>query len=394
MNSVAEIQIFRKNLISNIRQIREKLPAGNKIAAVVKANAYGHGMKEIVSIAEKYIDYFQVDDFAELKEIRQYTKKPVLVFGFVSVADLNECVRLNAILGIYDLEVARKLNAAAKKRNKIIPVHVKVDAFLGRQGILRRDAQKFFAELSRCKNLSVEAVYSHFSNIEDVSNLSQAKLQHQELLAVKKIATKAGFKNIFHHISATSGFLTDQKNNWGGKIVRLGIGLYGLWPSESLRRRFGGSKKSGADKSERIILKPVMRWVTRIAQIKKIPKNFPVGYGCTFITKTPTTVAVLPQGYSDGYDRGFSNNSEVLVLDRRCPIIGRVAMNMIVADVTGLAKGHPTKSFLDKISKAEVVLLGRQGKEEISAEELAARIGTINYEIVTRVWPNLKRVII
>jgi len=294
--------------------------------------------------------------------------------------EINEFVDLGATLGVYDLNIVETLNAIAKNKNKIARVHVKVDAFLGRQGILKQDAERFFEQLASYKNILVEAVYSHFSNIEDVNDLSQANLQRDILLEVKEIAKTAGFKDIYHHISATSGFLTDQKNNWGGEIVRLGIGLYGLWPSESLKKRFSAD----------ITLKPVMRWVTKPAQVKEVPKDFPIGYGCTFITKKPTTIAVIPQGYSDGYDRGFSNNSEVLIFGERCAVLGRVAMNMFVVDVTKLTNKFSTEEILG----TEVVLLGKQGNNEITAEDLAAKIGTINYEIVTRVWPNLERVII
>jgi alanine racemase len=380
MSSVAKIQISKENLLSNIAEIRRNLPVGNKIAGVIKANAYGHGMKEVVSVIENNVDYLQVDDFAELKELRKYTKKPILVFGYVDESEINEFVDLGAILGVYDLHIVETLNLIAKNKNKVVRVHVKVDAFLGRQGILKETAEGFFDELGKYKNILVEAVYSHFSNIEDVSELSQAKIQHENLLEVKEIAKRAGFKDIYHHISATSGFLTDQKSNWGGEIVRFGIGLYGLWPSESLKKRY----------SKDITLKPVMRWVSKIVQVKKVPKNFPIGYGGTFITKEPTTIAIIPQGYSDGYDRGFSNNSEVLIFGEKCPLIGRVAMNMFVVDVTKLTKKYSSEEIIE----TEVVLLGKQGNNEITAEDLANKIGTINYEITTRVWPNLERVII
>lgn len=154
----------------------------------------------------------------------------------------------------------------------------------------------------------------------------------------------------------------------------IGIGMYGLWPSEDLR----------VQHKDRIELKPVMRWVSHIAQIKTLPTGYTIGYGLTYTTDRPTKIAVIPQGYSDGYDRGLSNRGEVLIHGQRCQILGRVAMNMFVVDV----------SHLDTVSvEDEVVLLGSQGNDSITAEELAERIDTINYEIVARISPFLNRVV-
>jgi len=372
MDSLSRIEISRENLLFNIQQCRSNISKETQIVAVVKANAYGHGVKEVVSVTKDVVDYFQVDDLLELREIRQYTDKPVLVLGFVQKGDLRELVEMNAVLGVYDLETVNELNRVGSEVGRRIKIHVKIDARLGRQGILLKNTRDFFNELRMKDNLEVEAIYSHFSNIEDVNDTEHAKKQFEILMEAKEIAKRLGFINIFHHISATSGFLTDD-NGWGGKIIRFGIGMYGLWPSENLKKRCGD-----------IEFKPAMRWVTKVAQVKELPEDYPIGYGCTFVTKKPTTIAVIPQGYSDGYDRKFSNNSEVLIKGKRCSVLGRIAMNMFVVDVTGL----------DVKREDEVVLLGKQDKEEITADELADGIGTINYEVVTRVWPKLMRVVV
>jgi alanine racemase len=367
MKTITEIQILKDNLISNIDIFKSKFRNG-KIVAMVKGNAYGHGVKEVVEVLEGKVEYFGVDDIDELKEIRKYTNMPVIAFGYVSEDQLEEFVELNATLGIYDINIARKLNELGGGT-----VHVKIDALLGRQGILLDQVEEFFSSLQELENINVEAIYTHFSNIEDTDDLSHAQKQYEMLMEVKDIAVKY-YPSIYHHISATSGFLTDMENNWGGEILRLGIGLYGLWPSNSLKERL----------QDDVGIKPVMRWVTHVAQVKTIPANFPIGYGCTFITNKETKIAVIPQGYSDGYDRGLSNKGEVLIQGKRCKVLGRIAMNMFVVDITGL----------DVTTGDEVVILGRQKEEEITAEEIADKIDTINYEIVTRVWPKLKRVIL
>lgn len=368
MTTLSRIEISRDNLIHNISQFRNLLSEEKRIVGMVKANAYGHGVKEVVEILEDNIDMFGVDDLDELKEIRKYTSKPVIVFGYVSKEQLKEFVNLNAILGIYDLEIARELDRLGGGT-----VHVKVDALLGRQGILLEDVKEFLKSLKELRNIKVEAIYSHFSNIEDTDDLFHTQKQYKMLLEAKKIAQDT-YPDIFHHISATSGFLTDIENNWGGEILRLGIGMYGLWPSESLKKQFENEIK----------LKPVLRWVTHVAQVKEISEGFPVGYGCTFVADQKMKIAVIPQGYSDGYDRGLSSVGEVLIHGKRCEVIGRVAMNMFVVNV----------GDSDILVEDEVVLLGKQGEDEISAEEIAGKIGTINYEVVTRIWPKLKREVI
>ena len=165
-----------------------------------------------------------------------------------------------------------------------------------------------------------------------------------------------------------------EKGNSLHNIVRLGIGVYGMWPSEHLQ--YLNKKK--------ITLKPVMRWVTHVAQVKVLPANHPVGYGLTFITKKTTKIAVIPQGYADGLPRALSNSGEVLIKGRRAKILGRVAMNMTVVDVSNIEDIKP---------EDEVIILGEQGKNKITAEQIAKEAGTINYEVTTRINALLPRII-
>ena len=369
MNSLSSIELSRENLLHNISVVRNLLGPDKKLIAVVKANAYGHGMREVASIIESHVDYFQVDDFQELVELRKQTQKPILVFGYMANDEVLVSVRdYNATLGIFENDPKRfeQINEVGRSLGKKINVHIEVDALLGRLGVLAKDAKECVEQIRRYEHISIEALYGHFSDIEDSGDLSHA---HAQCEALRKASEEAG---VPYYISATSGILADPKNNWGGSMVRLGIGLYGLWPSERMRE-VGGSN---------ITLKPVLTWKTKIAQIKILPKDYPIGYGRTVITHKETKIAVIPQGYSDGYDRGLSNKGEVLVRGVRCKMLGRVAMNMFVVDVS-----HMPEVFRED----EVVIVGVQGNEEISAEELAEKAGTINYEIVARVSALLPR---
>jgi alanine racemase len=369
------IEISKSALINNIGQFRKLLPKGNSLVLVVKANAYGHGLKEVVGIADHFVDAFQVDDIEELRVVRTITKKEILALGYVQKSDLAELVDLNVILGCYNIETIKELEKIGKNQKKKIKIHLKIDALLGRQGILIEDLNEILGIISKSKYIILESIYSHFSNIEDTDDLTHAKKQFDYLIHAKNIVIDSGFKNITHHISATSGLLSDQKNNWVGSLVRIGIGAYGLWASEALKKRF----------AKKIKLSPVLRWTSSLAQIKKVPKDFPIGYGLTYITKKPMTIALVPQGYSDGYDRGFSNNSFVLIRGRECKVLGRVAMNMFVVDVSNIKNIK---------LEDEVILLGQQGKDEITADLMAEKIETINYEIVARLNPLIPKVIV
>ena len=184
-----------------------------------------------------------------------------------------------------------------------------------------------------------------------------------------------GFKDLQTHISSTAGLLAYEKKKGIHPIVRLGIGTYGMWPSEALKKRY----------KNKMTLKPVLAWKTKIAQVKTLPKGSTVGYGLTYKTKKATKVALIPQGYSDGVDRKLSNSGHVLIGGTRCKILGRVMMNMFSVDVNHL---HKVKI------KDAVIILGKQGKQEITAEEIAGKLDTINYEITTRINALLPKIVI
>jgi alanine racemase len=369
------IEISKEKLIHNVKQFRSLIKKGTKISAVVKSNAYGHGDKEIVKIFSPYVDYFQVNSFLDLERINKITKKPIFIFGYVAKKDLEKAIKIRCILTAFDFEHLLLINECARRLNKKQKVHLAVDSYLGREGFMPNEIEQILPEIKKMKSITVLGVYSHFANIEDTANFSHAKKQINEYKKVCDLFKKNGFKNIKTHISATSGVLIYEENKGLNNIVRIGIGLYGLWPSEYLEKIW----------SKKIILKPVLRLITHVAQIKNLPKGHSVGYGLTYITKKEIKVAVIPIGYADGYDRGLSNKGEVLIKGTRCKILGRVAMNMFVVNVN-----HLKNLSLED----EVVLIGKQGKEEISAEEIAKKIGTINYEVIARLNPLLPRMVV
>lgn len=338
------------------------------LAAVVKANAYGHGLEEVVAILEGHVDYFQVDDVDELRRLRPLTSEIILVYGYVPISQIEEASGLSGELTVYDVSQLRELARIGGAMYS-----VKIDALLGRQGVLPDEVDEFVEEIVRLKLNPPISVYAHYANIEDTTDLTHADAQEAAFLAAYA-KFEERWEGIGQHISATSGLMAHEDPRTGTSMIRLGIGLYGLYPSAPLAR-------SHAE----LDLRPVMRWVSHLAQVKSLPAGHPVGYGLTYRTTKPTKIGIVPQGYSDGYDRGLSNVGEVLVHGRRCPVIGRVAMNMFAVDLTPAP---------DARAEDEVVLLGAQGEDRITAEEIAAKLGTINYEVVARVSPLLPREVV
>ena len=392
-NYLSHIELSKKNLIHNIKQFRRLAKKGTKLSVAIKGNAYGHGQNEIAKILETYVDYFQINSIEELGLLRKISKKKTLVLGYVQKDDLEKAIKLGCILTAFSIEQIKHISAMAEICKKVQEIHLPIDAHLGREGFLLEELPKIFAEIKKCKFIKLTGIYAHFANIEDTRDFSHAQKQINEYQKALELAFEFGFENpprlgeagLETHISATSGLLIYEKNLGINSIIRLGIGVYGLWPSEDIKNIY----------KNKIELKPILSWKTKVAQIKILPKGHSIGYGLTYITKKETKIAIIPQGYADGFDRGLSNKGEVLIGGTRCQILGRVSMNMFAVDVSRL----PNVKAED-----EVVIIGTQGREparlnsrsggEITAEEMAEKIDTINYEITTRISSLLPRIVL
>ena len=369
------IEISRQNLIHNVKAFRSLIKRGTKIAVVIKGNAYGHGQNIVAKILDPYADYFFVNSIEELELLRKVSVKKVLLLGYVQRENLTQTIKLGCILAVFSIKQLREINKIAGNLKVRQEVHIPVDAHLGREGFLINELSSLFMEIKKSKNIRFSGIYAHFANIEDTRDFSHARKQIKEYQKALKTAGEFGFKNLQTHISSTSGILVYEKGGGIHPLVRLGISVYGMWPSEHLKLLY----------KNKIKLYPLLSWKTKVAEVKILPKGHTVGYGLTYIAKRETKIALIPQGYSDGLDRGLSNKGEVLIRGTRCRIIGRVSMNMFVADVSHLPKVE---------IEDEAVIIGTQGKEKITAEEIAKRLGTINYEITARINPLLPRVVI
>ncbi|OGD13036.1 MAG: alanine racemase [Candidatus Aminicenantes bacterium RBG_16_66_30] len=377
--SVERVEISRSALVHNIREFRRIVGRKRLFLAVVKANAYGHGLVETSAIAvAEGVDWLGVNSVEEGVALRDAgIGVPVLVLGYAPLGVLEEAADRDLRLTVYNRETVRRLAALAARSGRTVRLHVKVETGTWRQGVVPKDLAAFVRDIRKHQGLVVEGLSSHFANIEDTTKHDYPRLQLECYRTACRELEAAGVSVPMKHMSCTASTILFQEPEFN--LARVGIGLYGLWPSKETYL------SSVLEKAEPPSLRPVLSWKARIAQIKKVPTGAFIGYGCTYRTTRPTVLAVIPVGYYDGYDRRLSNAAHVLVKGRRAPVRGRVAMDFFMADVTDI----PGVKLED-----EATLLGADGRERIAAEDLASLAGTIGYEVLARINPLIPRVVV
>ncbi|MBI2475117.1 alanine racemase [Candidatus Uhrbacteria bacterium] len=371
------IEIDEQAIISNIKTLRS-LSQGTCFCAIVKANAYGHGMKEVAQIAARVgVQSFGVDTLEDAFILREILPSAqIIVLGYVMQHDYPEAVRNAIELTISDREDIEQLERVSSATASTAQIHAKIETGTSRRGILMEELVDFLLEIKRSHHVSVNGISTHFANVEDTGNSEYASVQFSRFSEAINEFQNYGFNPPYIHCACSAAILLYPATH--GTLVRAGIGLYGLWPSESVEQTMHKQNISCE-------LRPVLKWKTRIAQVKSYSIGTPIGYGSTEKLKQRSRIAVLPVGYWDGYDRSLSSIGEVLVGGYRCKVVGRVCMNMMMIDVSSV----PT------VEKEQVVtLLGIDGRHEISASEIARKIQTIPYEIVTRINPQLPRIVL
>ncbi len=357
-NSPTWIEINKSALLNNISQIKKYLKPKTKFMAVVKSNAYGHGLLEVAEVIENKIDYFAVFAFADALLLRKKNvKKPILALSSIDPKEINLAIK-------HDIEIAVSNFDLLSKVKKNLKIHICVDTGLGRDGFVSDELEKVVS-LIREKSANVVGLYGHFAAADDKKFDSHSKKQIEELLFWKRNFSNYGIKpNLIHH-SASAGVLYD-KNHPEFNLVRIGIALYGLWPS--------------SQKNKSIELKPVLSWKARISEIKSLPKGRTISYGCTHILDRDSVLALIPIGYFDGISRLASNKALVTLNGKKIHQLGRVTMNLLVLDITDL-KGVKVGDV--------VTIIG----DQISADDWANWSETSNYEVVTKINPAITRVL-
>ncbi|HUC95072.1 MAG TPA: alanine racemase [Candidatus Saccharimonadales bacterium] len=370
------VEVSKSALLHNVKVFRKSVGKNVKLAAVVKANAYGHDLAKVVPILKNKVDVFAVDNIDEALIVRCLDiSTPVLILGYTTLVNVHLPIENDISFVVSNLETLKKI--ISLKLKKPAKIHLKIETGLNRQGVKNKDLSGFLRFIRIHKNqIILEGVYTHFANIEDTLDPSFAMEQFSKFKRALKIVKLEGFNPPQVHAAASAGTLLYPETHFS--MVRVGFGIYGWWMSIETRVSILAQKRN-------IILKPVLTWKSLIAQIKQINVGESVGYGQTWFAARKTKVAVVPVGYSDGYDRKLSNIGRVIVKGRYANVIGRVAMNMIMIDVTDI----PGVELED-----EVALLGNKDGLKVSADEWAKKIGTINYEVVSRINPLLPRIIV
>jgi alanine racemase len=366
------IEIHQAHLKHNVEVFRSHLTKDVKIMAVVKSNAYGHGLTELSKHLESLgVDWLGVDSVVEGFKLRKEgINLPILVLGYTLAERVQEALDADLTLTISSLDTIERWQKLGL--DKKIKIHIKVDTGLHRQGFLLDAQQALITKLKDNTAFNVSGLYTHFAKAKNPDSREYTAKQHQEFQSWISLFQENGFTPITH-ASASAGSLLYVENHFD--MVRVGAGLYGMWPS--LETRLFLDKK--------ITLLPVLSWKTIVVEKKELPKGSGVGYDLSEVLNRDSAIAICPIGYWHGFPRSLSSVGEVLLHGKRARVLGRVAMDMIIIDITDIAETH----LLD-----EVTLIGKDGSDEITAEEMAERAGTSAYEILTRLNPLIKKIYI
>ena len=369
------IEINQSALKNNYNQFRRLIGKTCRLMAVVKSNAYGHSLIDFSVLAEKLgVDWFGVDSIIEAESLRMAgIKKPILVLGYTLQDKINDALNNNVSLTIADIQTLKNLKNIVGKGNKL-KIHLEIDTGMHRQGFFISEIPEVIKILKSQKSiLLVEGVHTHFSSAKNPAFPTTTFDQIENFKKAIKLLESAGFVGFIKHAAATAGTIIFPQSHFD--LVRVGIGLYGHWPSKETKEAF----------EDKIKLEPVLSWKTIVSQIKKLPNGSKIGYDLTEIVSRPTKVAILPIGYWHGFPRILSSVGRVLINGAEAKILGRVSMGMISVDITDIKNA--------KLGD-EVVLLGKSEKISKSADDLACLSDTTNYEIITRINPLIKRVIV
>lgn len=372
------IELGRSALHKNLDTL-SRLANGRLLAPSVKANAYGHGLTEIIGLLAEREDvaYVSVHSLEEAIACRAAGwNRKIMVLGPIAVDSLDAVLEYDLEPVVTSREVLRGLGQRADKAQSRIATHLKLETGTNRQGITEKELPAYAAIYKRYPYLKAPiGASTHFANIEDTTSHEYAQFQINTFNRMITKMAQLGIKPKYRHTASSAAHLLFEKTRF--ELVRPGLSVYGHWPSKEtyLSYRLAGGENN--------ILAPVLSWRTRITQIKDVPADAFVGYGCTYRTTAPTKLAIVPVGYYDGYDRSLSNQAYVLIRGRRAPVRGRICMNLMMVDITDI-KGVRLEDT--------VTLLGHDGDERLTAEQLAQWAGTINYEILARLSPLTTRI--
>lgn len=355
----------------NMEQMRERLGGKASLIAVVKADGYGHGAIPIAKMFEEYpyVWGYAVACLDEAVQLREHgLKKPVLVLGCVFPDQYEEMVRLDIRPTVYTEEMAGQISEEAVRQGKKVRLHIKADTGMARLGFpVNGESADAIRRISALPNVELEGMFTHFAKADETDK-TYTLMQHERFLEMIKLTKERGVTITYYDCDNSAGIIDfpDMKHD----LARAGIAMYGMYPS-------GDVDKSAVD------LRPALTLTSHVSFVKEIEPGTAVSYGGTFVAEKKMRVATIPVGYGDGYPRSLSNKGDVLIRGRRAKIIGRICMDQFMVDVTDI----PDTGFMDTVT-----LIGRDGDECITVEELAALSGRFHYEFVCCLGRRIPRV--
>lgn len=356
-------------IYENVKNAKKLLQPETKMMAVIKADGYGHGAVEIAETIDELVDAYGVAILEEGIELRKAgVRKPILILGYTAPGQYNNMIAYDIATAVFTLDMAEKISETAKKMHQRAKIHLKLDTGMSRIGFsCNQKSLEEIQKISHLPNISIEGCFSHFARMDEADK-RKAMAQFERFMDFTKEIENRGISLPVKHISNSAGIMEEPKVHLN--MVRDGICLYGMYPSEEVQK-------------DRLPLKPAMEVKAWVSFVKELPPGIEIGYGGTYTTQRTTRVATIPVGYADGYPRCLSGKGWVLILGQRAPILGRVCMDQFMVDVThipGVSVG------------TEVTLVGKDGKEEITVEEISSMAHSFQYEFVCDVGKRVPRV--
>lgn len=356
-------------IYNNLKALKENTKEGTKICAVIKTDGYGHGAVPIAKKVEDLADFFAVATMEEALNLRKHgVKAPILVLGHTPAEDFEKAISEEIRLNVFHIEMARQLSRVAQSLGKRAYVHVKLETGMNRLGFqVCEDSLLQVEEISRLPGIFLEGIFSHFARADEADKTS-ARKQYEVFDGFITDLKNRGVEIPIKHMGNSAVII--ELPEFDVDMVRAGIALYGMYPSDEVE-------------ASRVKLTPALRLISQVSFIKTIQPGEAVGYGGTYVAARETKIATIPIGYGDGYPRNLSNKGYVLLHGKKAPITGRVCMDQLMIDITeieGVTEGD------------EVVLVGSDGSEKISVEELSSLAGTFNYEFVCNLGKRIPRI--
>lgn len=363
------VKVDLNAILNNVNEIKKKIDKNVKIMAVIKADGYGHGAVSLGKFLKDKVDYYGVATIEEAMELRENgLKLPILILGYTSPSQYIDLVKNDITQTVYNLEMAEEMSKAGQVSGKEAKIHIALDTGMTRIGFNpSEEGVSVVKEMAKLDNLRIEGLFTHFSTADE-KDKNYSELQMNRYDDFVDLIEKNNINIPIKHMCNSAGIMEFDHHRF--QMVRGGIILYGLYPSEEVNKAS-------------IKLKPALEWKTHVINVKTVEEGHGVSYGKTYITGNKTKIATLSIGYADGYPRALSSKGRVLIHGEYAPIIGRICMDQMMVDVT----------HIDNVKiEDEVTLVGRDGNNFISVEELAHMAGSFNYEFVCGIGKRVQRI--